>query len=41
MKETVEMTEGVLVKMTEVGLGDSNSVTTIMDNRTCIKGSRL
>ena len=33
----VETMEGVLVKTTEVDLGDSDSVTTV-DDRTCNKG---
>jgi hypothetical protein len=37
-EETVKMVEGVLVKTTEVGLGDSDGVTTVMDDRTCNKG---
>jgi hypothetical protein len=40
MKETVETMEGVLVKMTEVGLGDSDGVTTVVDDGTCNKGER-
>jgi hypothetical protein len=36
-KETVEMVEGVLVKLTEVGLKDSNGVTTVVDDGTCNK----
>jgi hypothetical protein len=39
-EETVEMVEGVLVKTTEVGLGDSDGVTTIVDDGTCNKGDR-
>jgi hypothetical protein len=37
-EETVEMTEGVLVKATDVGLGDSDGVTTVVDGGTCNKG---
>ena len=37
-EETVETMKGVLVKMTEVGLGDSDSVTTVVDDGTCNKG---
>ena len=33
-EETVEMVEGVLVKMTEVSLEDSDDVTTVVDDRT-------
>jgi hypothetical protein len=40
MEETVETMEGVLVKMTEVGLGDSDGVTTVVDDRTCNEGER-
>ena len=36
--ENVETLEGVLVKMTKVGLGDSDGVTTVMDDGTCNKG---
>ena len=36
MEETVGTMEGVLVKMNEVGLGDSDSVTTV-DDGTCNK----
>jgi hypothetical protein len=36
--EDVETLEGVLVKMTEVRLGDSDGVTTVMDDGTCNKG---
>ena len=32
---TIETVEGVLVKMTEVGLGDSDAVTTVVDDGTC------
>jgi hypothetical protein len=32
--------EGVLVKTTEVGLGDSDGVTTVVDDGTCNKGER-
>jgi hypothetical protein len=31
---------GVSVKMTEAGLGDSDDVTTVMDDGTCNKGER-
>jgi hypothetical protein len=31
---------GVVVKATEVGLGDSDGVTTIVDDGTCNKGER-
>ena len=34
-EETIETVEGVLVKMTEVGLGDSDAVTTAVDDGTC------
>jgi hypothetical protein len=37
MEETVETMEGVLA---EVGLGDSDGVTTIVDDGTCNKGER-
>ena len=40
MEETVETMEGVLVKMTEVGLGNSDGVTTVVDDGTCNKGER-
>jgi hypothetical protein len=40
MEEIVETMEGVLVKMAEVGLGDSDGDTTIVDDRTCNKGER-
>jgi hypothetical protein len=45
MEETVETMEGVLVKMAEVGLGDSDGGdsdgdTTVVDDRTCNKGER-
>ena len=33
----IESLEGVLVKATKVGVEDSDSVTTIMDDRTCNK----
>ena len=33
-EETVEMVEGVLVKMTEVSLRDSDGVTAVVDDRT-------
>jgi hypothetical protein len=39
-EETVETVEGVLVKATEVGLGDSDGVTTVVDDGTCNKGER-
>jgi hypothetical protein len=39
-EETVETMEGVLVKTTEVGPGDSDSVTTVVDDGTCNKGER-
>jgi hypothetical protein len=39
-EETVEMVEGVLVKTTEVGLGDCDGVTTVVDGGTCNKGER-
>jgi hypothetical protein len=39
-EETVEMMEGVLVKTTEVGPGDSDGVTTVVDGGTCNKGER-
>jgi hypothetical protein len=39
-EETVETVEGVLVKLTEVGLGDSDGVTTVVDDGTCNKGER-
>jgi hypothetical protein len=32
MEETVETMEGVLVKTTEVSLGDSDGVTTVVDD---------
>jgi hypothetical protein len=39
--ETVEMVEGVLVKVTEVGLeGDGDGVTTVADDGTSNKGER-
>jgi hypothetical protein len=38
--ETVEPVEGVLVKATEVGLEDGDSVTTVVDNGTSNKGER-
>jgi hypothetical protein len=38
--ETVETVEGVLVKATEVGLEDSDGVTTVVDDGTCNKGER-
>ena len=37
--ETVEIMEGVLV-MTVLGLGDSDGVTTVMDDGTCNEGER-
>jgi hypothetical protein len=40
MEGTVETMEGILVKTTEVGLGDSDGVTTIVDDGTCNKGER-
>jgi hypothetical protein len=36
-EEAVEMMEGVLVKVTEVGLGDSDGVTIVVDDGTCNK----
>jgi len=39
-EETVETMKGVLVKTTEVGLGDSDGVTTVVDDGTCNKGER-
>jgi hypothetical protein len=39
-EETVEMVEGVLVKTTEVGLGDCDGVTTVVDDGTRNKGER-
>ncbi len=39
-EETVETVEGVLVKTTEVGLGDSSGVTTVVDDGTCNNGER-
>ena len=39
-EETVEVMEVVLVKSTEVGLGDSDGVTTVVDDGTCNKGDR-
>jgi hypothetical protein len=38
MEETVETVEGVLVKTTEVGLGDGVGVTTVVEDGTCNKG---
>ena len=35
--EDIEMLEGVLVKATDVGLEDSNRVTTVVNNGTCNK----
>jgi hypothetical protein len=40
IEEAVETVVGVLVKATEVGLGDSDGVTTIVDDGTCNKGER-
>jgi hypothetical protein len=40
MEETIEMMEGVLIKITEVGLGDSDGFTTVVDDGTCNKGER-
>ena len=39
-EETVEVMELVLVRSTEVGLGDSDGVTTVVDDGTCNKGDR-
>jgi len=39
-EETVETVEGVLVKATEVGLGDSDGVTTVVDDGTRNEGER-
>jgi hypothetical protein len=39
-EETVKTMKGILVKMTEVGLGDSDSVTTVVDDGTYNKGER-
>src|ERR1700679_615317 len=39
-EETIGTVEGVLVKMTEVGLGCSDGVTTVVDDGTCNKGKR-
>jgi len=39
-EEIVEMVKGVLVKTTEVGLGDSSGVTAIVNDGTCNKGER-
>ena len=38
-EETVEIMEGVLVTA-EVGLGDSDGVTTVVDDGTCNEGER-
>lgn len=38
--EAVETADGVLVKATEVGLGDSDGVTTVVDDGTCKEGER-
>ena len=38
-EETVEIMEGVLVT-TELGLGDSDGVTTVVDDGTCNEGER-
>jgi hypothetical protein len=39
-EETIGTVEGVLVKMTEVGLGCRDGVTTVVDDGTCNKGKR-
>jgi hypothetical protein len=41
-EETVETVEGpgILVRTTQVGLGDSDGVTTVVDDRTCNKGGQ-
>jgi hypothetical protein len=39
-EETVETMEGVLAKTTEVGLGDSDGIATVVDDGTCNKGER-
>jgi len=39
-EETDEIVEGVLVKTTEVGLGDDDGVTTVVEDGTCSKGER-
>jgi len=39
-EETVEMIEGDLVKTTEVALGGTDGVTTVVDNGTSNKGER-
>src|SRR5258708_38937848 len=38
MEETVETVEGALVKTTEVGLGDGDGVTPVVEDGTCNKG---
>ena len=40
-EETVETMEGVLVKTTEVAVGGSDGVTTVVDDGTCNKGERI
>jgi hypothetical protein len=40
IEEAVEMADGVLVKATEVGLEDSDGITTVVDDETCNKGER-
>jgi hypothetical protein len=40
IEEAVETADGVLVKATEVGLGDSDGVTTVVDDGTCNEGER-
>jgi hypothetical protein len=40
IEEAVKMADGVRVKVTEVGLGDGDNVTTVVDDGTCNKGSR-
>jgi hypothetical protein len=38
--EDVETLDGVLLKATDVGLEDSDGVTTVVDGGTCNKGER-
>ena len=40
-EETVKLKKGVLVKTTEAALGDSDSVSTTVDDGTCNKGKQI
>jgi hypothetical protein len=41
MEDTVEMVESVLVKLKGTGSGDSEGVTTVVEDGTCNEGRKL